>query len=61
MPKFKHVCIIDDDPIYTFTTRRIMEKGDFAIYIEVFKNGKEALLYSIEIGFRLFQYCQTLS
>ncbi len=43
MPKFKHVCIIDDDHIYTFTTRKIMEKGDFAGYIEIFKNGKEAL------------------
>ncbi|WP_338767503.1 response regulator [Bernardetia sp. ABR2-2B] len=43
MPKFNHVCIIDDDPIYTFTTRKIMEIGKFSKYIEIFKNGKEAL------------------
>ncbi|WP_338790781.1 response regulator [Bernardetia sp. MNP-M8] len=43
MAKFKHICIIDDDPIYTFTTRKIMELGNFSNYIEVFKNGKEAL------------------
>ncbi len=43
MAKFNHVCIIDDDPIYTFTTRKIMEIGSFSKYIEVFKNGKEAI------------------
>ncbi len=43
MPQFSHVCIIDDDPIYIFTTRKIMEMGNFSSYIEVFKNGKEAL------------------
>ncbi|WP_375561784.1 response regulator [Bernardetia sp. OM2101] len=43
MAQFKHVCIIDDDPIYTFTTRKIMELGNFSNYIEVFKNGKEAI------------------
>ncbi|WP_338815677.1 response regulator (plasmid) [Bernardetia sp. Wsw4-3y2] len=43
MPQFNHVCIIDDDPIYIFTTRKIMEMGNFSSYIEVFKNGKEAL------------------
>ena len=43
MAKFKHVCIIDDDPIYTFATGRLMEMGGFADYIEIFKNGKDAL------------------
>lgn len=43
MHKFNHVCIIDDDPIYTLTTRKLMEIYRLAAYIEVFKNGKEAL------------------
>ena len=43
MPKFNHVCIIDDDPIYVFTTRKLMEVSNLSKYIEIFKNGKEAL------------------
>ncbi|WP_291726307.1 response regulator [Bernardetia sp.] len=43
MQKFNHVCIIDDDPIYVFTTRKLMEVSNLSKYIEIFKNGKEAL------------------
>ncbi|MFN7098774.1 MAG: response regulator [Flavobacterium sp.] len=42
MPKFDTVCIIDDDPIFVFGTKRIMEIADFCQSFMIFKNGKEA-------------------
>ena len=43
MPKFNHVCVIDDDPIYTYLTDRVMKMVDFSNYIEFFKDGETAL------------------
>ena len=43
MPKFNHVCVIDDDPIYTYAADRAMKKIDFYSHVEFFKNGQEAL------------------
>ncbi|WP_338815678.1 response regulator (plasmid) [Bernardetia sp. Wsw4-3y2] len=43
MPKFNHVCVIDDDPIYTYLTDRVMKMVDFSNYIEFFKDGEAAL------------------
>ena len=42
MPKFDTVCIIDDDPIFVFGTKRIMEIADFCQSFMIFRNGKEA-------------------
>lgn len=36
-------CIIDDDPIYIFGTKKIMEGLNFSKEFVVYKNGKEAL------------------
>lgn len=43
MPKFNHVCVIDDDPIYTYLTEKVMKMVDFSNYTEFFENGEVAL------------------
>ncbi|MBC5864048.1 response regulator [Flavobacterium turcicum] len=42
MPKIDIACIIDDDPIFVFGTKRIMEIADFCESFMIFRNGKEA-------------------
>lgn len=43
MSKFNHVCVIDDDPIYTYLTDKVMKMVDFSNHIEFFKDGEDAL------------------
>ncbi|MFC5284510.1 response regulator [Pedobacter alpinus] len=43
MKKIELACIIDDDPIYVFCTKRIMVLADFCESFLIFHNGKEAL------------------
>lgn len=43
MRKIKSACIIDDDEIFVYGTRRIMEEVRFCDDIVVFNNGKEAI------------------
>jgi len=43
MKKIDIACIIDDDPIYVFGAKRMMELADFCNSIMVFKNGQEAI------------------
>jgi len=43
MKKIDIACIIDDDPIYIFGMKRIMELADFCKSFMIFNNGKEAL------------------
>lgn len=53
MVRIDSLCIIDDDPIYIFTTKKTLEKGDFCNSISVYSNGKEAfenLFYLNNIG-----------
>lgn len=46
MPEPKHnVCLIDDDKIYQFTARKILESTGLAKNILSFYNGNEAILY----------------
>lgn len=46
MPFAKHkVCLIDDDNIYQFTARRILESTGLTGEIQSFYNGKEAINY----------------
>lgn len=42
MKKINIACIIDDDPIFVFGTKRIMQLINFCDSIIVFENGKEA-------------------
>ena len=42
MQKVDSLCIVDDDPIYVFTTKRTLQVGQFCNSILVFNNGKEA-------------------
>lgn len=42
MKKINIACIIDDDPIFVFGTKKIMEMTNFCESIVVYKNGKEA-------------------
>lgn len=42
MPKIDIACIIDDDPIFVFGTKRIMEIANFCESFMIFRNGKEA-------------------
>ncbi|MDO1501459.1 response regulator [Winogradskyella maritima] len=43
MSRIDLTCIIDDDPIFVFGARRIMEMADFCSSFMIFKNGKDAL------------------
>lgn len=43
MKKIQTVCIIDDDPIYIFGTKRLMQMTDFCENFVVYNNGKEAI------------------
>ena len=41
--KIDIACIVDDDPIYVFATKKVMRMADFCESFLVFSNGKEAL------------------
>ncbi|WP_405384588.1 response regulator [Maribacter sp. LLG6340-A2] len=43
-------CIIDDDPIFIYGTKRIMKEVDFAETILVYNNGQEAIEGLMEIS-----------
>lgn len=43
MKKIDLACIIDDDPIFIFGTKRMMELTNFCRAFLVFNNGKDAL------------------
>jgi len=42
MKKIDIVCIIDDDPVHIFVTKKVLELGEMCESIMVFKNGQEA-------------------
>ncbi|WP_186758045.1 response regulator [Echinicola salinicaeni] len=42
MKKISSLCIIDDDPIYTFGLKKIIELGGFDVDTIFYENGKEA-------------------
>ena len=44
MNKIKTCCIIDDDPIFIYGTKRMIKETDFCNSIIVFNNGEDALL-----------------
>ncbi|GAA3513260.1 response regulator [Aquimarina addita] len=43
MKKFNIACVIDDDPIFVFGVKKVMQVIDFCNSILVFRNGQEAL------------------
>lgn len=43
MSKIETCCIIDDDPIFIYGTKRIMKEIDFCEEVIVYNNGQEAL------------------
>lgn len=43
MKKFDLACIIDDDPVFVFGAKKIMELGNICKSFMVFPNGAEAL------------------
>lgn len=43
MSKVETCCIIDDDPIFIYGTKRIMKEIDFCEEIIIYNNGQEAL------------------
>jgi CheY-like chemotaxis protein len=43
MKKIKLTYIVDDDEIYIFTTKKLLNKIDFSEDVAVFQNGKEAI------------------
>ncbi len=43
MAKINLACIIDDDPIFIFGTKKIMQLSDICDSFMIFHNGKEAL------------------
>lgn len=49
MKKIKKLCIIDDDPIFIYGTKRLMAEIDFYETVVVYQNGQDALdgLYGI--------------
>ena len=42
MRKISIACIIDDDPIFVFGTKRIMQMTNFCDNVIIFENGKDA-------------------
>lgn len=42
MKKIKTICIIDDDPIFRFGTKKMMESVQNSLNFLVYKNGKDA-------------------
>ncbi|MGB6150825.1 MAG: response regulator [Pricia sp.] len=43
MKKIKKLCIIDDDPIFIYGTKRLMAEIDFYETVVVYQNGQDAL------------------
>jgi len=43
MKKINSTCIIDDDPIFIYGTKRIMTEVDFSDNILVYNNGQDAI------------------
>jgi len=43
MKKIDITCIVDDDPIFIFGAKRMMELSNFCNSFMIFKNGKEAI------------------
>lgn len=43
MKQIDLTCIIDDDPIYIYGAKRVLEIADFSKSFMIFNNGKEAL------------------
>ncbi|MFC4095555.1 response regulator [Euzebyella saccharophila] len=43
MAKVSSTCIIDDDPIFVYSTKRIMKEVDFSDEIMVYNNGQDAI------------------
>lgn len=44
MKALKSTCIIDDDPIFVFGTKRMMKQLNFSEDILVYENGQDAIL-----------------
>ncbi|AWW29075.1 response regulator [Echinicola strongylocentroti] len=42
MTSIKSICVIDDDPIYTFGIKKIIEMGNFEVNTIFYQNGLEA-------------------
>ena len=43
MRKINISCIIDDDPIFVYGTKKVMKEADFCSDVIVYNNGKEAI------------------
>ncbi len=43
MKKIETACIIDDDPIFIYGTKRLMAEVDFCETVLVFENGQDAI------------------
>lgn len=43
MKKIDIACLVDDDPIYIFATKKVMQMSNFCNSFLIFHNGKEAL------------------
>lgn len=43
MKRIESTCIIDDDPIFVYGTKRVMREVDFCDEIMVFENGQDAI------------------
>lgn len=43
MNKVKSTCIIDDDPIFVYGTKRLLKEVDFSDTILVYNNGQDAI------------------
>lgn len=48
MNKVKHIALVDDDDIYVFLTKRVIESTNLVDLLKVFDNGIDALNFLIE-------------
>lgn len=50
LPVPQIACIIDDDPIYVFGTKRLLQRSEIVTDISTFSNGDEAIKHFMEHG-----------
>jgi len=55
MRKVKNCCIIDDDPIFIYGTKRIMKEIEFSEKLTIYNNGEDAL-NGLKESFKLTKY-----
>ncbi|NIJ55659.1 response regulator [Dyadobacter arcticus] len=52
MNTLERLCVVDDDPVFTFLLKKIIEKTQVTLETVFFENGQEAIDYLLECNFQ---------